>query len=146
RRFETLVMTTAIGIYEGPLVVLRGPERTHLVYPRRVVVATGAVEHHAVFPGSDLPGVWLGRGVTRLIRGHGLAPGRKAVAAVSDRGGLDCLAALREAGCEIVACLPSELAGEAPQGARVIAGGRVLAAHGRRGLTSVELQDGDRTE
>src|SRR5439155_24672192 len=56
---------TAIGIYDAPLVPVIGDEALLQVHPGRIVVATGAVETHAVFAGNDLPGVWLGRGAAR---------------------------------------------------------------------------------
>ncbi len=36
------------------------------VHPQRVVVATGATETHQLFPGNDLPGVWLGRAAASM--------------------------------------------------------------------------------
>ena len=74
-----LERTPAIGVYEGPLVVLNEPSFLHLVHPGSVIVATGAVEEHGVFAGNDLPGVFLARGAARLAGVHGVAPGRRVV-------------------------------------------------------------------
>ena len=87
----------AIGIYEGPLVPVNGEDFLHLVHPGRIVVATGAVERHGVFPGSDLPGVWLSRGAARLAGAHGLALGRRVVFA-GEAG--ETLEALRSTGID----------------------------------------------
>ena len=67
-----LERATAVGIFEGPLVPVVADDLLHLVHPLRIVVASGAVERHAVFPGNDLPGVLLGRGASRLAGVHGL--------------------------------------------------------------------------
>jgi sarcosine oxidase subunit alpha len=56
----------AIGVYEGIEVPLVSNDELVRVHPRRVVVATGATEIHPVFPGNDLPGIWLGRGAARI--------------------------------------------------------------------------------
>ena len=69
----------AVGVYEGRLVPVAAPDFLHLVMPARVVVATGASELHGVFPGNDLPGVWLSRGAARFAE-RGLAVGRRVVA------------------------------------------------------------------
>ena len=69
----------AIGIYEGPLVPVDSADFLQLVHPGQVVVATGAVETHDVFAGGDLPGVWLGRGASRMAGVHRIAPGSRAV-------------------------------------------------------------------
>lgn len=122
---------TAIGLYEGPLVPVVGDGGLLLVDPGRVVVATGAVEEHAVFGGNDLPGVWLSRGAARLAGVHGLAPGRRAVLASNTAEGVEHIAVLREAGVEIVAAIvPDSLAGGVPEGVPLIPGGRVVAARG----------------
>ncbi len=55
----------AIGVYDGPLVPVVGPDDPWR-WSRTRIVATGAVESHGVFPGNDLPGVWLGRGAARM--------------------------------------------------------------------------------
>ena len=89
----------AVGIYEGPLVPVSGEDALHLVQPARIVVATGAVECHPVFPGGDLPGVWLSRGAARLVGVHGLALGRRVVFA---GGAGETLEALRAAGIDPV--------------------------------------------
>ena len=106
----------ALGIYEGPLVPLVGPEELVRVEPRRIVVATGAVDSHAVFPGNDLPGVWLGRGAARLAGAHGLLPGRRVVVAATTGEGVEHLGILREAGARVVAALvPADLAAGVPR-------------------------------
>jgi sarcosine oxidase subunit alpha len=69
----------AIGIYEGPLVVVNDASLLRIVHPERVIVATGATDEHAVFPGNDLPGVWLARGAARLAGNHGIPPGARVV-------------------------------------------------------------------
>ncbi len=71
-----LEQTPAVGIYEGPLVVLNEHRFLHLLHPEEVIVATGAVEMHGVFEGNDLPGVWLGRGAARLAGVHGISAGK----------------------------------------------------------------------
>ena len=69
----------AIGVYEGPSAALLGPEGLVEVEAERVIVATGALEAHGVFPGNDLPGVWLGRGAARMAATQGVRVGERAV-------------------------------------------------------------------
>jgi sarcosine oxidase subunit alpha len=112
---------TAIGIYDGPTVPLVGPGGTVEVEAGRVVVATGAVEAHGVFPGNDLPGVWLGRAAARMAAEHLVAPADRAV--VVDAGTGDGVAqALRDRGVDVIE-----------------AAGTVVSANGRRRLTGVTI-------
>jgi sarcosine oxidase subunit alpha len=131
----------AVGVYEGPTVPLVGDEEVVRVHADRVVVATGAVESHPVFPGNDLPGVFLARGAGRLAAVHGLPPGRRVVAVVETAEGLEQLRALVEAGVRPVAVatslgLPDDLP---PAAASVARDGRLERADGRRGLRAVVL-------
>lgn len=138
----------AVGIYQGPLVPIAGADRLHLVQPARVVVATGAVERHAVFPGSDLPGVFLARGAARLAGVHGLAPGRRIVVVAAHGEGMDhfdtlLAQAAREPGCAVVAVVaPRALAARVPAGVEVLHDGAVIRALGRGAVRAVEIATG----
>lgn len=147
-RITVLERATAVGIYQGPLVPVVGRDALHLVQPARIVVATGAVERHAVFRGSDLPGVWLGRGAARLAGVHRLAPGRRiVVVATADEGlgHLELIQASTKPGDSspvVAAIVPDALAGRVPRGIEVIAGGMVERAVGRRRLSGVVVAVG----
>ncbi len=151
-RYSTVTVlerAPAVGIYQGPLVPLAGRDVLHLVHPSFIVVATGAVERHAVFPGSDLPGVWLGRGATRLAGVHSLAPGRRIVAVVDTAEGLEHLATLRAFAAErqgvavVAALVPSTLAGAIPPGSdglELLRDARVVEAIGHGALQAVVVE------
>jgi glycine cleavage system aminomethyltransferase T len=55
-----------VGIYPGPLIVVRTPTLMLHVYPTEIVVATGAAEIHPAVPGTDLEGVITGRAARRM--------------------------------------------------------------------------------
>ena len=138
-----LEQAAAIGVYEGPLVPVVAEDLVHLVRPRQIVIATGAVEQHAVFPGSDVPGVWLGRGAARLAGAHGVAPARTAVVVGSSAELADHVAVLEHAGVEIAAALapvgePVDLAESIP----VHQDAEVVAVRGRRHVTGVRVRVG----
>ncbi|MEP7059088.1 MAG: 2Fe-2S iron-sulfur cluster-binding protein [Actinomycetota bacterium] len=139
---------TAVGVYDGPLVPVVGPDELLQIDPGRVIVATGAVETHAVFPGNDLPGVWLGRGAARLAGVHGVAPGDRAVVVADSVEGILHLGTLKAAGVTVLAAVvPEALAEAVPTDIEVLRGAKVLAAEGRSHLTAVRLstQQGERT-
>src|SRR4051794_23069483 len=123
-----LERAAAIGIYEGPLVPVSAPDRLHRVRPRRIVVATGAVERHAVFPGNDLPGVWLGRGAARLATRHGLAAGRRAGVVGSGPEGDGHVGALRAVGVDVRAIADAGIVRAEGRGRveRVVVGGETI--------------------
>ena len=55
-----------VGLYPGPMVVVRTPTLMLHVYAREIVVATGAAELHPVVPGSQLEGIVTSRAAQRL--------------------------------------------------------------------------------
>jgi sarcosine oxidase, subunit alpha len=130
--FENVLLlerSPAAGIYEGPLVPVAGQRLLHLVHPERVVVATGAVERHGVFPGNDLPGVFLGRGAALLARRHGLAPGWHVVLAGGSAEIDDHAEAISAAGSEVtIATAEIEQALGRRQLSAVVAGGTRISA------------------
>lgn len=131
----------AIGIYEGPLVPVAAEDFLHLIYPARIIVATGAVEQHPVFRGNDLIGILLGRGAARLAGAHGIPFGRTAVFAAETLESLQYLECFLKAGVRIVAALvPDRLAEALPPGVRVIRNGRVVEAEGRKQVSAVVVQ------
>ena len=110
------------------------------MHPGRIIVATGAVEAHAVFEGSDVPGVFLARGAARLAGVHGVAPGERAVVLATTREGIEHLATLRDSGVEIAAALvPADLAARVPDGVEVLAGATLVRARGRKQVRSVQV-------
>jgi sarcosine oxidase subunit alpha len=121
--------TPAIGIYEGPLVVLNGQSFLHLVHPESVIVATGAVEEHGVFPGNDLPGVWLGRGAARLAGNHGVLPGRRVMLIGRTLEAAGHAETLRRAGAEVT-----------------VIDGQIVEARGRTSVRSVVIDRGSAAE
>jgi sarcosine oxidase subunit alpha len=140
-----LERATAVGVFEGPLVPVVGEDLLHLVHPQRVVVATGAVERHPLFPGNDLPGVWLGRGAARLAGAHGIAPGRAIVVVANTAEGIEHLQVLHahaahHGGRVVAAVVPSALAGRVPSGIDVIADGVVVEASGSGTVRSVVIE------
>jgi sarcosine oxidase subunit alpha len=139
-RVTVLERAPASGIYDGPLVTAASHDALHLIHPRRVIVATGASERHAVFPGSDLPGVWLGRGAARMAGVHRVAPGNTAVVVCQTAESFEHLDTIRRAGVEIRAVVASSaLASQVPAGLRAIVGD-VVRANGSRHVTSVVVQ------
>jgi len=123
---EILQGHSCIGLYEGPSAALVGPHGLVEVEAGRVIVATGAVEAHGVFPGNDLPGVWLGRGAARMAVRHGVAPGNRAVIVGEGPEVQDHADALRDAGAEVS-----------------LVAGRVVSANGRRRVTGVTVETAD---
>jgi len=93
---------TAVGVYEGPFVPVVGPDEVLHIEAARVIAATGAVEAHAVFPGNDLPGVFLSRGAALLGVRHGVRPGRRAVVVATTDEGRASAEALRTTGAEVL--------------------------------------------
>jgi len=119
---EILEQHAVIGIYEGPAAALLGPDELVEVEAEHVIVATGALEAHGVFPGNDLPGVWLGRGAARMTAIHGVPIGERVVVVANTEEGAHLSEALRATGATVT-----------------LVSGRVLEARGTRQVSSVTV-------
>ncbi|HWV36935.1 MAG TPA: 2Fe-2S iron-sulfur cluster-binding protein [Vulgatibacter sp.] len=132
---HVLSRTFAFGLYreEGLLVAARAPERRLLVIrPRAVVLATGATELLPPFANNDLPGVYAGRALARLVHADRVLPAKEFVVAGDDRAERDAVAALlRDAGATVVAA-PSLRGPD-----------RILRARGRARVAGVLLAGPD---
>jgi NADPH-dependent 2,4-dienoyl-CoA reductase/sulfur reductase-like enzyme len=69
---------------------------------RTLVVATGAYDRQLPFPGWTLPGVYTAGGAQALLKGHGVAVGRRVVVAGTGPFLLPVAAGLAAAGTEVV--------------------------------------------
>jgi glycine cleavage system aminomethyltransferase T len=78
-----------MGIYPGPLVVVRTPSLMLHVYPAEIIVATGAAELHPVAPGNDLEGIVTAR-AARKLHAAGVALGAS-VAIGTPPEGVPCI-------------------------------------------------------
>jgi sarcosine oxidase subunit alpha len=121
------------GLYEGNLLGIvqprqhpSDPERLIHLRARHVVVATGAYEAPLLFPNNDLVGVMLSTAAQRMIRLHGIVPGKVAVVIAHGQAGEAVAADLREAGVEVAATVAPE---------------SVVSALGKNSVTGVETRD-----
>ena len=141
---ELLEGHAALGVFEGSVVPLASDGELVQVHATRIVVATGATEIHPVFPGNDLPGIWLGRGAARMAGIHRVSIGARTVVSASTTEGIEHLHALAEAGVGVVAAIvPSTLVDEVPRDVEAIVDGAVVRAEGRRAIRAVVVSEGD---
>lgn len=133
----------AFGLYaEGNrrYVVARVENRLWEIETERVIVATGSTERAILFESNDLPGVFGGRGLLRLIRRHGVVPGRRAVVLGSSADAVQVARGLDESGIEVVAIVdPASKLDEAHPAVR--SGWQLVRALGSRHVEGVVLID-----
>lgn len=132
---RSLSRTTALGYHDQNLVTLveevtgtQLRQQFWKVRARRVVLACGAFERPLLFDGNDRPGVMLAGSVQHYVEGHGVAPGRRAVFAVSDDSGLAAADAAAKAGIEIAELVDLRQ------------GGRLRRAIGSRRVRAAEVE------
>ncbi len=151
-----LTRATAIGYYDHNAVTVLehlppgGPARQRLwqIRARQVVLATGAIERHLVFPNNDRPGVMLADATLHYLRRQAVACGQRAIFVTNNDSAYDAALALAEAGVEIaaVADVRRGADGDAPRRARerglkVLDGVTALATTGRGRVSAVRIGD-----
>jgi len=137
---QVLERRTAIGVYEGPIVPVAGEGELIRAHADRVIVATGAVEAHPVFPGNDLPGVVLARGAGLLAARHRVRPGERVVVAIGSPDAFEQVRAMNRVGVRPVVVTSLEVPADVRDAATaVLPGARIVAAEGRRSIGGVVL-------
>ena len=145
---RVLTATTAFGVYDHLLVALNErqgegkADRLWRVRPKRVVLATGALERPLPFANNDLPGVMSAEAALVYLKRYGVVAGRRIVVATNNGLAHETAIALAAAGAEVT------LVDYRPQvdahlpGVSVLVGRSVARAEGRNGVEAVHLSDG----
>ncbi len=102
---ELLSGATVWGAFEGHRLGLFGVGVPAFVQAKAIVLATGAYERVAAFPGWTLPGVMTTGAAQLLLKEQRILPGRRVLLAGAGPLQLVVAAALVEAGAEVVAVL-----------------------------------------
>ncbi len=157
RGARIMTRTTAAGVFDHGYVALLerdpatapgvAPYRLWKVRPRRIVLATGAIERPLVFPDNDRPGVMSAAAVTEYVRRYAVRPGERAVVFTNNDSAYDCARALAAVGASVtvVDARPSSLddatAALRAAGIAIRDNAVVTATSGRHGLRSVRIAD-----
>jgi len=102
---QVLTETMVWGAFEGGLLALHGPEAPSHIQAQVIILATGAYERIAAFPGWTLPGVMTSGAAQTLLKEQQILPGRRVVVAGTGPLQLVVAAGLVQAGAEVVAVL-----------------------------------------
>jgi NADPH-dependent 2,4-dienoyl-CoA reductase/sulfur reductase-like enzyme len=104
-RFTHRSGTLVWGIFEGRQLALYADDRVEIVEPDAVVLAPGAVERVAAFPGWTLPGVMTAGGAQTLLSREAILPGRRFLLAGTGPLLLSIAVEIADAGGEVVAVI-----------------------------------------
>ncbi|MEM6759796.1 MAG: sarcosine oxidase subunit alpha family protein [Pseudomonadota bacterium] len=150
--------TTVTGAYDGGTfgaverVAHHGPrpnggvkETFWRIVAQRSILAAGALERHIAFRDNDRPGVMMGGAVRAYLNRWGVAPGKEIAVFTNNDDGHRTARDLLDAGVHVAAVIDSRADAVAQGDYRVIAGGRVRGARGRKGLEAIEVS-GDGAE
>ena len=102
---KLLTGTTIWGAFEGNQLALHGPESPASLKAQVIILATGAYERTAAFPGWTLPGVMTSGAAQTLLKEQRIMPGRCILLAGTGPLQMVVAAGLVEAGAEVVAIL-----------------------------------------
>lgn len=101
-RFTLLTGTLAWGLFQPHQVAILRDDTADILSPDAVVLAGGAMERAAAFPGWTLPGVVMAGGVQSLLSKDGVLPGRRFLVAGTGPLLLAVAAEIAEAGGQVV--------------------------------------------
>ena len=121
-------------------------ERAWQVRARRVILATGAIERHMVFPGNDVPGVMLASAGRAFLNHHGATVGRRVGIYAANDSGWHAALDMKKAGVHVAAIVdlraePGEglLDAARAAGIEVLTGHQVTGVGGRLRVSSIKV-------
>src|SRR5581483_3309010 len=125
-------------------------QRVWHITAQRSVLAAGALERPLLFPGNDRPGVMLASAVRSYVTRYAVRPGRRMVLLTASDDGWRTVHDAARAGIAVAAVVDprgaptaEQYAAAAAAGARVFAGGSIVAAEGLPTLHHVIIADRD---
>jgi sarcosine oxidase subunit alpha len=86
-KITLLTNSTAFGWYDGNFIGVSQEKRLVKLRTDQLIVATGGFEQPLVFQNNDLPGIFLGGGLQRLMNLYDIKPGKRAVVVTTDEQG-----------------------------------------------------------
>ncbi len=143
--------TTAFGLYDHNLVALNQrhrdgrPDTLWRVRPRRIVLATGAIERPLPFANNDLPGILSADAALQYLVRHGVLAGCAVVVATNNDSAYEVAAQMAANGAAVTLadCRPDGTAA-APENVTQLTGRTVSSALGRNSVEGVVLDNGVR--
>ncbi len=100
---EVLSGATCFAIYEGKLLAIAQGKKLLNVRARKIIMCTGCHEHPLIFPNNDLPGIFLGSALQRLVNNYALKPDGQVLVVTNNDYGYEVAADLLKAGITVVA-------------------------------------------
>ena len=156
--------TAVIGAYDGCIYGALERVNDHVAVPpeheprqrlwrivaKRAVLAAGALERSLVFGDNDRPGIMLAGAVRTYLNRYAVLPGRRAVVFANNDDAARAVSDLAAAGIEVAALVDTRTEttratrdAVAGAGVRLIAGGVVERALGRKRVRAVEVRNAD---
>ncbi len=114
-------------------------QRTWVVRPREIVLATGAIEQPLAFGNNDCPGVMQAGAVSTYLNRYAVAPGKRAVIATTNDSAYAVAADLVTAGIPVTLIDARPSGPDAPEGVKVMHGTVPIRTTGSYVLEGVDV-------
>lgn len=148
-----LESTVVTGVYDHNVTTLlqtgRGTawrECLWTVRPRRIVLASGAIEQGLIFPNNDRPGIMLSAAVRQYANRHAVVPGQKIIVATNNDSAYQTVFDLAGCGVAMAAVVDSRESISPPlekrlrmTGCELLLGSRISNTKGFSGLRAVRI-------
>ncbi len=116
------------------------------IYAKQSILAAGSTERSIAFGNNDRPGIMLAGSVRAYLNRYGVCPGKQTAIFTNNDSGWQTAQDLINAGADVSAVIDSR-AIEAPRklaGTQIFMGSEVVDTHGRLGIYSITLSQGQK--
>ncbi|MFI5449748.1 MAG: 2Fe-2S iron-sulfur cluster-binding protein [Candidatus Bathyarchaeia archaeon] len=150
---EVLTRATCIAIYEGKLLTIAQGKKLLNVRASKIIICTGCHEHPLIFANNDLPGIFLGSALQRLVNNYALKPDGQVVVVTNNEYGYEVAADLLKAGIAVVALSDTRATAEQDsvevrylqeKGVEILPSHTIIRAGGRKAVDHAIVAKTDR--
>ncbi len=99
--------SNCFGLYEDNLIGISSDKKLLKIRAKKLIIATGSFERPYLFGNNDIPGIFLGSGIHKLVNLYGVNPGNKLLIMTNNSYGYNLAADLLKTGINIVSIVDS---------------------------------------
>lgn len=145
-----MLRTQVFGLYDGCVAGLiesvtdqetgmQVRQRTWIVRPRQIIIATGAIERPIAFGNNDRPGIMSSSGLRTYLNRYAVKPGQEAIIATTNDSGYATAADLKTTGARVTLLDARTHGPDAPEGVEVLRGRVPVKGEGFSDLEGLQI-------
>ena len=150
KKIEVFLNSVAFGLYDKEMVTIHQENTLLKIKAKKIVIATGSQQRPIPFINNDLPGIFLGSGIQKLMHLDGVKPGHNTVVICEDDSGYIITDQLLDSGIKVKALIDlrekeviskDKLEKLEKMKIPIYISYKVIKAHGKKSVSGITISD-----